>query len=118
MFLLPDVGASKNSQPFSVRGHEPVLDAVVDHFYEVPGTVGAAVQIPLLGRAVKFLAAGRARNLVAPSRCERGKDWVEVLYDLRLAANHHAVAALDAPNASAGADVHVMNLLRCEFLGS
>ena len=35
-----------------------------------------------------------------------------------LAADHHAVTTLQAPNAAAGAHVHVVNLLRCELLGA
>ncbi len=34
------------------------------------------------------------------------------------AADHHAVAALEAPDAAAGAYVHVVNLFRGEFLGA
>ena len=37
---------------------------------------------------------------------------------LRLAANHHAVAALQAPDAAAGADVDVVDALRREFFGA
>ena len=40
------------------------------------------------------------------------------LHDLRLAADHHAVAALQAPDAAAGADVDVVDALRREFLGA
>ena len=41
-----------------------------------------------------------------------------MLHDSRLAADHHAIAALQAPHATAGADVDVMNVLRGELLGA
>ena len=41
---------------------------------------------------------------------------VEVLYDRLLAADHHAVAALQTPDATARADVDVVDSLGGEFL--
>ena len=37
---------------------------------------------------------------------------------VRFAADHHAVAALQAPDAAARAHVHVVDALRGEFLGA
>ena len=39
-----------------------------------------------------------------------------MLDDRRFAADHHAVAALETPDAAAGADVHVVDALRGELL--
>ena len=41
-----------------------------------------------------------------------------MLDDVVLAADHLAVAALESPDAAAGADVHVVNAFRAEFLGA
>ena len=49
--FLADVGPPQNRQAFGIGGHDAVLDAVVDHFDEVPGPVRPAVQIAVFGRA-------------------------------------------------------------------
>src|SRR5579871_5541252 len=98
----------KNIQALSVRGHDSVLDSVVHHLDEMAGAVGPTVQIALLGCAAKFLAAGRPGN-VADSGGQGGEDGIEPLHDIFLAANHHAVAALQTPHTAAGADIDVMN---------
>ncbi len=41
-----------------------------------------------------------------------------MLHDVGFAADHLAIAALEAPNAAAGADVNVVNALCGEFLGA
>ena len=43
------------------------------------------------------------------SHLQRGEDGIEVLHDLGLAADHLAIAALEAPDAAAGADVDVVD---------
>ena len=53
-------------KPLRVGGHDPVLDAVVDHLDEVSGAVGAAMQITQFGGAVELLAARRARQVPLP----------------------------------------------------
>ena len=45
-----------------IRGHHPVLDAVVHHLDEMAGAVRAAMQVALLGRAAGLVAARRARE--------------------------------------------------------
>ena len=70
------------------------------------------MQITLLGGSSDLLPAGCARN-VPNARCERRKDRIEMFHHVLLTADHHAVAALQSPHATAGAYVHVM-----DFLGS
>jgi hypothetical protein len=41
-----------------------------------------------------------------------------MFHDRRLAADHHAVTALQAPHAAARADVDVVNALRRQLLGA
>src|SRR5262249_59379489 len=91
--------------------------AVGHYLEEWAGPVGAAVKIPFLGSSVRLLAAGRALD-VSAARRQGGEDRVEMLHDTRLAADHHAVAALQSPDAAAGADVHVMNAIGRQLLGA
>jgi len=51
-------------------------------------------------------ASDRART-----RCERGKDRIESLHHGVLAADHQAISALAAPDATAGSNIHVVNAL-------
>src|SRR5262245_22670362 len=97
MFSLPRVSSAKNTESLGVRRHDAVLDAIVNHFNKVAGAVWPAMEIPLLGGAADFFPPGRARNIAHP-RSERRKDRIEVLHNFLLAANHHAVAALQSPN--------------------
>ena len=48
--LGADVGLGEHVEALGVGGHQPVLDAVVDHLDEVPGAGRAAVQPAPLGR--------------------------------------------------------------------
>ena len=64
-----------------------------------------------------LFAAGRAGN-VADARRERREDRIEVLHDRRFAADHQAVAALQAPDAAAGADVDVVDAPLGELAGA
>ena len=47
-----------------------------------------------------------------------GLDGIEVLDHLRLAANHHAVPALQSPDATTRAHVHIVDALRRKFPGA
>src|SRR5439155_24127989 len=51
-------------------------------------------------------ASDRART-----RCERGKDRIESLHHGVLAADHQAISALAAPDATARSNIHVVNAL-------
>src|SRR6516225_5804692 len=90
MFLLADVGGSQDAQAFGIGGHEAVLDAVVNHLNEVTGAVWATMQITLLGCTGSLLTARRARYFFTHAWGQSRKDWIEVLHDLLLTANHHA----------------------------
>ena len=58
------------------------------------------------------------RGDVAAARCEGGEDRVEMLHHVALAADHHAIAALEAPDAAAGADVDIVDALGRQLLGA
>src|SRR4029077_4623063 len=118
MFLLADIGGAQHAQPFCVGGHDAVLDAVVNHLYEVAGAVRSAMQVTLLGGTADLFTPRRARYFVAHAGSQPGEDGIEMLDYLRLPPNHHAVASLQAPDPTTRPHVHVMNSLRRQFLGA
>src|SRR5205807_4642620 len=94
-----------------------VLDAVVNHLHEVPGAVGPAVQVAVLRRGGLAVATRRPwRRLDAGG--DGAEDGVQVADDLVLAADHQAVAPLDAPDPAAGAAVHVVDAPGLELGGA
>ena len=104
------VGVFQNVEAFGVGGHQAVFDAVVNHLDEMACAGRAAMEIALFGGAAGFFAAGSAIDIAAAGR-ERFEDGIEMLDDVSFAANHLAVAALESPDAAAGADIHVVNAL-------
>jgi hypothetical protein len=86
----------------------------VDHLDEVSGARFAAMKEAFLGRAAPVLPSGGAGQVAATGRYG-AKDRVEVVDGFVLAADHQAVAALEAPHASAGATVDVVDALRFEL---
>ena len=113
--FLSNVGGVENIKSFRIRSHHAVFDAVMHHFDEMPGAIGPAVQIALFGGAVNFFATRRAFYVAAPRR-QRREQRIEVLHDIGVAADHHAIAAFQPPNAAAGADVDEMNVPGFELL--
>src|SRR5690349_19270363 len=113
--VFADVRPAQDPKPLSVSRHHAVLDTVVDHFYEMAAPTGTTVQIAELSGAVEFFASRRPRN-IAPPWCEPVEDWIEMLDRFRLAADHHAVASLQPPNATTRADIDIVNSPRFEFL--
>src|SRR5881409_1085061 len=89
----------------------------MNHFDEVTGAVWPAMQVSLLGGASGLFTPGRARY-VACAWSQGCKDWIELLDNLLLAADHHAVTSLQSPDAAARSHVHVVDSLRREFLGA
>jgi hypothetical protein len=75
------------------------------------------VQVALLRGAADLLPAGGARD-VAPAGRQRLENRVEAPDGLVWAADHHAIATLQTPDPAACPDVHIMDLLRGEFLGT
>src|SRR5678815_4588628 len=73
-------------EALAVGLHHPVLDPVVDHLDKVPRAALAEVRPPVRWR-------------------ERVESWLHVVDRARLAADHHAVADLEAPDAARDADV-------------
>src|SRR5437660_5478637 len=78
------------------------------------GTGRAAVKVAFLGGAGDFVASGGALHIAA-SGSERLENRVESLYGGRFAADHLAIAAFEAPDAAAGADIAIVDALGREF---
>ncbi len=74
------------------------------------GAGGATVQVAFLGRALLPVAPRRALDITTSGR-QRHEKRIETLHRLSRAADHQAVAALEAPDAAAGTHVHVMDPL-------
>ena len=83
----------------------------------MPGAIGTAMEIALFGGAARFFAAARSRD-GADAGSQGCKDRVETVHDVILAADHHAIAALESPDAAAGANIDIVDLLRRQFLGA
>ena len=75
------------------------------------------MQVAIFGGARDFVAARRASDVAASGR-QRLEDRVQALHGRLFAADHHAIAALQAPHAAAGADIYIMNSLGREFLAA
>src|SRR6476661_9064856 len=118
-FALHLAGARgfQNTEAFGVSGHDPVFNTVVNHLDEMPGAIGAAMQIALFGCAAEFLAARCSRDVANP-RSQRSENRIQALNDVWLAADHHTVTAFETPNAATGSDINVMNILGREVLGA
>jgi len=112
-----DIGVGQDVETLAKGRHDPVLDPVVDHFDEVPGARGAAVDVAQLGRARELVAPRRWIDGSLPGS-ECAENWVHPLDRVLVAADHHAIPALEAPDAAAGADVEVMNPLGLERRGA
>src|SRR5205823_13248533 len=107
-FTLACVSAFQDADTFCIRGHDSILDPVMDHLHEMAGAVRSAMQVTLFGRSAKFVAAGGARRL-ATARRQRGTSGIETLNYLCVAANHHAITTFQAPDAAAGSDIDIVN---------
>ena len=86
-------------EPFGVRLHQAVLDAVVNHLDVVAGAVVADAQIAVFG-------------------CEREKDRLEPPAHRQLAADHETKSLGETPDAAARSSVNVVNLFRRQFLSA
>src|SRR6202035_2760868 len=103
-----DIGILQDIETFGIGLHQAVFDAVVNHLDEVSGADRAGVDIALLDAGVASLAPAGARDVADPRR-QRREDRIEAVDHGLVAADHHAIAAIDAPYAAGRADVDVMD---------
>ncbi len=81
------------------------------------GAVAAAAQVTELGGAADLLASGRARDVSDAGR-QRLKDRIEAPHGSFRPSDHHAIAALQAPDAATGSDIHIIDAFRSERVGA
>src|SRR5215472_2768626 len=72
------------------------------------------MDVTFFGAAAKLLAAWSAWNL-AFARSQRLEDRVEPLRRFLRTTDHHAVTAIDAPHATAGSNVDIVDTLPVQF---
>ena len=58
--------------------------------------------------AVPLVPAGSTVNIAATGR-QSFEDGIEALHSLIGATDHHAIAAINAPDTSAGADINIVD---------
>ena len=91
--FLSHVRMLEDVQPFSVSGHQAVLDAVMDHLHEVSRSCRTAVQISVFSGAVPPLPAGGGRRRAAAGS-KRAEYGIKTLDRRFRTTNHQAVATL------------------------
>src|SRR6478609_7852733 len=112
-----DIGVLENIKTLGIGLHQAVLDAVVDHLDEMSGADGTGMDITLFDARVAAIAAGRARD-VADAWRQRREDRIEAIHHLLLTADHHAIAAVDAPDAARGTDIDIEQALLLQRLAA
>ncbi len=94
-------------EAFGVRSHQPVLDPVVNHLHEVPGTMVTAVKI-----------SARRRRRAITARRKRRQHRLDPCEVRLLATCHQAVAALEPEHPTARAHIHIVNARRLQLAGT
>src|ERR1700722_897309 len=103
-----DIGVLQNIETLGIGLHQAIFDAVVNHLDEVSGADRPGVNVALLDPAIAALASRGAWD-IADARRQRREDRIKAIHPRLVAADHHAVATLDAPDAAGGADVDIMD---------
>src|SRR5205823_10645644 len=104
-------------QSFSVGCHDAVFDTVVDHFDEVAGSIGAAMQISVFGCPANVLAVWRTGDVAETGRqCRENR--IKAPHRLGFSSNHHAITTFQTPDAATCADVDIMDFSRRQLLCS
>ena len=100
----------KDVEAFGVRLHQAVFDPVVHHFYEVSRARWPAVKVTVFDRAVDLFASRSAYNLTRTGG-QSFEDRIEMTNRFLRPADHHAIAAFEAPYAAACSHIDVVNFL-------
>ena len=113
--MLSGIGVLEDVETFGIGRHDSVLDPVVNHFDEVTGPVGTAMQ-PAVFRGGLVADASFGRRRGGDAGCERGKSGGRVLHGGFGAADHLAVTPFEAPDAAGHPDVDIVDALFREVL--
>ena len=90
--------------------------SVMHHLDEMPSARGPGVDVAALGPRIAFSRPGYARYRRV--RAQEPRNRIEVIDSLLGAADHHAIAALDAPDAARCAAVHIVNAFFAQVFGA
>src|SRR5690242_18134114 len=86
------------------------------HLDEMARAGRTAIEVALFDARIAPRSARSRRNRAAARR-QRGEDRVEMIGRFAVSADHHAIAALEAPNAAARSDIEIADALGIEQLG-
>src|SRR4030088_760907 len=93
------IGILQNIKAFGIGLPQAILDAVMNHLDEVPGADRTGMNVVLLAPALASLAPAGALGIADPGGQAR-EDRVEAIDRCLIAADHHAIAAIDPPHAA------------------
>src|SRR5690349_1297181 len=99
---------AQDVEPLRIGLHHPVLDPVVDHLREVARAYRPGMHIAALRARIASFTPRRRRDITLPRR-QRIEDRIEMLDGRLLAADHHAIAFLETPDAAARPDIDVLD---------
>ena len=117
-FEFVRVLALEDVETFGIGLHQTVFDAVVDHLDEVARTDRAGMDVAALGAGIGDLLAARRARDVAGARRQDIEDGIDGVDGFLVAAHHHAVTALEAPDAAGCPDVDVVDAFRLQLFGA
>src|SRR5690606_37656661 len=104
--LEANASTLQDVEAFGVGSHETILDAVVHHLHEMPGTRWSAMQIALLfSRRFSFDASGTFDRTFP--RCQRNEYGLTYLHRSLLSPAHPTVTTRETVNSSAPPHVNV-----------
>src|SRR5262249_32133332 len=112
-----DIRVPEDVESLRIGLHQAIFDAVMDHLDEMSGANRAGMDIALLDAGIAAVASRRARDVAGTGR-ECGEDRIEPVDDWLVAADHHAITALQAPDAAGGADVDIVDAALAERLAA
>src|SRR5579871_1130393 len=110
-------GVFQDIETLSIGLHKAVFDPVMHHLDEMARTGRSGVDIAALDTRIAAVSARGSRH-VALTRSEGGKDRIEAVDYVLLAADHHAVAALQTPHAATCSNIDVVQAAFTERSGA
>src|SRR2546429_6293359 len=101
---------AQDIETFSVCCHDAVLNTVMNHLHKVSSSMWSAMEIALLSSTVDLFPSRCTTNRLNAGSQGR-EDRIEMLNYFILATDHLAIAALQTPDTTAGAAVHIMDTI-------
>ena len=113
---IADIGMFEDVETLGIGGHQPVFDAVMHHFDEMPCARRAAMQVTLLGRAFAVFPPGHG-GYGPHAGCQGLEYGIQPPHWLPIPADHEAVATIQTSHPAAGADIQIMHASLLQFAG-